>query len=115
MDRALIQQQVRQLTDENRINDRRRDGAVAEEVLLHSRIVNDIREQVQKRLPVREIKRRIRPDLSPYEQVLSCERDLFVSVADVCPDCQHYFFLRQPYLRIQIREAKAASPAAARC
>jgi len=39
---------------------------------------------------------------------------LLVPIADVRPDCLYYFFLGLADLRAQIREAKAASPAAAR-
>ena len=81
LDGTLVQHQVRQPLDQPGIHHRRGHRAMAQQVMLHPGSAEHPAEQIEKRLAVGEIERRVRVHLSPDEHVLGCERDLVVAVA----------------------------------
>jgi hypothetical protein len=114
MDRALVEADVRDLPNHDRIDDRGRDGRVAEHVLLDARRVDDVPVEIDERLAVREVERRLRVHLAPDEHVFGRERDLLVAVAHVGANGRHDLVLGQIDLRVEIRHAELAAPAASR-
>ncbi len=97
------------------IDDGRRDRRVAEDVMLDAGRVDDGGVEIQQRLAVREIERRVGVHLTPDEHVLGRQRNLVVAVAHVGVHARHDLFLRDVDLRIQVRKAElAAAPAAGR-
>ena len=100
--------------DQDRIDHGRRDRRMAQNVLLHAGGVDDIPIQIEQRFPVGEIERRRRVDLPPDEHVLRRQRNLLVAFAHVCPHVREDLLARQIDLRIQIRHAELAAPAASR-
>jgi hypothetical protein len=82
-------------------------------VLIHARCVDDIRVEVDKRFTIRKIERDVGVNLTPDEHVFRSQRDLLVAFAHVRANGLHDLFFRKIDLRVQVREAKLATAAAA--
>ena len=80
MNRALRQQEIGELFDQQGIDDGGRDRAVTQHVLLDARRVHDVRIEIDEGFAIREVERRVRVNLSPDEHVFGGERDLLVAV-----------------------------------
>ena len=101
-----------ELLDQDRVHDRRCDRRVAEHVLFDAGRLDDLRVKVEQRFAVREVERRVGVHLPPDEHVLGGQRDLLVAVAHVGADGIHDLVLRHVDLRVEIRQAELAAPAA---
>src|SRR6185369_10873980 len=113
MDRALWQQKPGQFFDQDRVDNRWRDGRMAKHMLLHAGRVYDITVEIDQSFAIGKIKWRVSVDLPPNEHVLCRQTDLFVPVTDVGANRIHYLVLWKIDLRIQIGNTEFASPAAA--
>src|SRR6185369_7324848 len=113
MNRALWQQDVRELFDQYRIDHRGRDSRVAEHVLLDPRRVDDVSVKIDKRFAIRKVERRVGVNLTPDEHVFGGERDLLVAFANIGAHGFHDLLFWKIDLRIQIRKTELAAATAA--
>src|SRR5215831_15515491 len=86
MNGTLGQQEIGQLLDQLRVDNRGRDGGVAEDMLLYTGGIDNFTIKVNQGLSIRKEERSIGLDLSPDKHVFSGERDLLIAFPDVGPD-----------------------------
>src|SRR5215207_5541402 len=110
VDRTLWQQQIRQLLDKQRIDNRGCNRAVTQYVLLNARCVHNVRVKIDQRFTIWKIERRISVHLSPDEHVFSRKRDLLVAVPDIRAHRPHDLLFWQIDLWVQVGHAKLATP-----
>ena len=112
VDGALVDDALRELPYEHRIDDGRGDRRMTEHVLFDARRIDDVGVQIDEGLAVREVERCRRVDLTPDEHVFGGQRNLRVAVPDVRANGRHDLLLGEIDLWIQVWHAELTATSA---
>lgn len=113
MNGALVDANLGELLDEQRVHYRRGNRRVAEDVLLDARRVDHLGIEIEQGFAIGKVEGDAGLHLAPDEHVLSSQRDLFVAIPYVGANSLQHLVLGHIELRVQIWQTElAATPAA---